>query len=281
LYQNPFGNLQNAISAYEEALRFRTPERAPINYAATQNNLGNVYGDLAAYQNPVENLKHAITAYEEALRFRTTEGDPLGYAMTQNNMGTSYSALAAYQNPVENLQYAVKACEEALHVYSPEDTPLDYAVTQNNLGTTYRILASQQNPVENLQRAVIAYEEALRFRTPERAPLHYATTQRNIGLAFRGHALYCNGEKREDYLIMARNAFLQSEKLVPGSAAKNLVNIYAMLNNEIECLEWLKKCEELNRLPTRDHLDQDTDLDPIRNKPWFQKFIHEAYGDEK
>jgi len=36
-------NLERAIAAYREALRFRTPEAAPLEYAATQNNLGNAY----------------------------------------------------------------------------------------------------------------------------------------------------------------------------------------------------------------------------------------------
>jgi tetratricopeptide (TPR) repeat protein len=37
------GNLERAIAAYREALRFRTPETAPLEYATTQNNLGNAY----------------------------------------------------------------------------------------------------------------------------------------------------------------------------------------------------------------------------------------------
>ena len=39
-------NLQQAIACYREALRFRTPETAPLDYATTQNNLGAAYANL-------------------------------------------------------------------------------------------------------------------------------------------------------------------------------------------------------------------------------------------
>ena len=60
-------NLQQAIACYREALRFLTPEAAPLAYAATQNNLGNAYlflptGDRAA------NLAAAIACYTAALQ---------------------------------------------------------------------------------------------------------------------------------------------------------------------------------------------------------------------
>ncbi|MBN2044696.1 MAG: tetratricopeptide repeat protein, partial [Anaerolineales bacterium] len=70
-YQNPRGSLTAAIQAYEQALRFYTPEAARLNYAMTQNNLGNAYSDLAGHKDPEENLARAVAAYEQALRFYT------------------------------------------------------------------------------------------------------------------------------------------------------------------------------------------------------------------
>jgi hypothetical protein len=45
-------------------LRFYTPEVAPLDYAATQNNLGLAYRNLASHEEPVGNLRKAIEAYE-------------------------------------------------------------------------------------------------------------------------------------------------------------------------------------------------------------------------
>src|SRR5690349_6531798 len=36
-------NLERAIACYQDALRFRTPEIAPLDYALTQTNLGITY----------------------------------------------------------------------------------------------------------------------------------------------------------------------------------------------------------------------------------------------
>jgi tetratricopeptide (TPR) repeat protein len=182
--QDPQHFLLLGISAFSEALRYRTPERAPLQYAATQNNLGNAYKILAAHQDPAENLQRAIQAYGEALRYRTPERAPLDYAMTQNNLGTAYGDLAAHQDPAKNLQRAIQAYGEALRYRTPERTSLQYAMTQNNLGVAYCALAAHQDPDENLQRAIQAYGEALRYRTPERTPLDYAMTQNNLGTAY-------------------------------------------------------------------------------------------------
>jgi tetratricopeptide (TPR) repeat protein len=87
-----------------EALRFWTPEVAPLDYAMTQNNLGIAYANLASHEEPVGNLRKAIEAYNEALRFLTPEIAPLDYAMTQNNLGVAYRNLASHEDPIGNLR---------------------------------------------------------------------------------------------------------------------------------------------------------------------------------
>ena len=62
----------------------------PHNYAKTQNNLGNAYGNLADVRDSEDNLKGAIRAYEEALNVLTVDRFPQDYARTQNNMGNAY-----------------------------------------------------------------------------------------------------------------------------------------------------------------------------------------------
>jgi protein-arginine kinase activator protein McsA len=88
--------LRQALSAYDEALRFRTPTSAPLDYAMTQNNRGNVLQDLAtlAEEDRAARLRQALSAYDEALRFRTPTSAPLDYAMTQGNLLNLYQTLA-------------------------------------------------------------------------------------------------------------------------------------------------------------------------------------------
>jgi hypothetical protein len=130
--------LLEALDAYNEALKFRRPDTAPLDYAMTQNNRGTVLSDLAA--SPDEDrrarLLEALDAYNEALKFRRPDTAPLDYAMTQNNRGTVLRDLAA--SPDEDrrarLLEALDAYNEALHHYRPDTAPLDYAMTQGNLG---------------------------------------------------------------------------------------------------------------------------------------------------
>ncbi|GIL14667.1 MAG: hypothetical protein BroJett038_33870 [Chloroflexota bacterium] len=86
-------NLKRAIGCYEAALVYRTAEAAPLDYAMTQNNLGNAYRDLAGLEERAANLKRAIGCYEAALVYRTAEAAPLDYAMTQGNLGWAYDDL--------------------------------------------------------------------------------------------------------------------------------------------------------------------------------------------
>ncbi|HQK15738.1 MAG TPA: hypothetical protein PLJ78_17555, partial [Anaerolineae bacterium] len=72
-------NLARAIACYEEALRYYTPEAAPLEYATLQNNLGNAYRNLPTGDRGA-NLARAIACYEEALRYYTPEAAPLEYA---------------------------------------------------------------------------------------------------------------------------------------------------------------------------------------------------------
>ena len=57
-------------------MKVRTVDRFPQDYAMTQNNLGNAYGNLADVRDSEDNLKGAIRAYEEALKVRTVEKLP-------------------------------------------------------------------------------------------------------------------------------------------------------------------------------------------------------------
>jgi len=60
-------NLEQAIACYREALRFRTPEAAPLDYAMIQNNLGTAYADLPTGDRAA-NLEQAIECYSAALQ---------------------------------------------------------------------------------------------------------------------------------------------------------------------------------------------------------------------
>jgi len=173
--------LLEAIDLYSKTADVYKRRSNQDNWAVTQNNLGNAYGDLPTGDH-VANLQKAIAAYEAALQVRTEKDFPVDWAMTQNNLGVVYSDLTTGDRTA-NLRKAIAAYEAALRVRTERDFPVDWAMTQNNLGTAYGDLATGDRG-ENLQKAIAAHEAALRVYTEKDFPADWAATQNNLGNAY-------------------------------------------------------------------------------------------------
>ncbi|MDJ1175618.1 CHAT domain-containing protein [Roseofilum capinflatum] len=227
-------NLEKAISAFQNALKFYTLDKLPQYYAATQNNLGAAYRNLATIREKGENLDRAIAAFQNALKFRTHNKFPQDYAMTQNNLGNAYQELASIREKGENLDRAIAAFQNALKFRTPDKFPQKYATTQNNLGVAYQKLATIREKGENLDRAISAYYNALKFHTPDKFPQYYAATQNNLGAAYQELATICNKEENLERAIIAYEKSLevyQKEKFPQGYATtqNNLGTAYQEL----------------------------------------------------
>jgi len=199
-YRQPAENWQQSVLAYQEALRYsgwelENSHAEPLRYAATLNNLGTAYWNLAQHCQPVPHLRQAISAYNEAIRYCNCTA-PLDCGMLQNNLGTAYWNLAQYEQPQENLLLAISAYEVALTYRTFAAVPAACAATQNNLGTAYWHLAAlckakPEQRLQFLQQCVKAYEAALNAAEPvlkdsqSRKPLSFDifATHNNLGLA--------------------------------------------------------------------------------------------------
>lgn len=120
--------LQRAIGAYQAALVYRTLDVAPAAYAATQNNLGTAYWQLAnllesKHEQRCEGFHQAITAYKTAiaaveyLTNNTADSPPLSFdpAATHNNLGLAYYQLATDKHSRETSAQRSAQLEAALH----------------------------------------------------------------------------------------------------------------------------------------------------------------------
>ena len=63
--------LEEAVVAYREALIERTRERVPLDWAMTQNNLGNALLTLGQRETGTTKLEEPVAAYREALKERS------------------------------------------------------------------------------------------------------------------------------------------------------------------------------------------------------------------
>ncbi|GLR89448.1 tetratricopeptide repeat protein [Bradyrhizobium iriomotense] len=172
-----------AIERYRRLVALRTRERVPLDWARTQNNLGNALQTLGARERGTAKLEEAVAAYREALKEWTREREPLNWARTQNNLGNALGSLGEREGSTEKLEEVVVAYREALKELTRERVPLDWARTQNNLGNALGWLGARERSTAKLEEAVVAYREALKEWTRERVPLDWALTQNNLGSA--------------------------------------------------------------------------------------------------
>jgi CHAT domain-containing protein len=147
-----------AIAACHEALKVRTFEAFPQQWAITQNNLAIAYSNRIRGEK-AENLEMAIAAYQEALKVRTFEAFPQNWANTQNNLALAYSDRIR-GDKAENLEMAITSYQNALTIRTKESDPLNCLQTARNLGILHYNEEQWQPATEAYHIAIEAVENA-------------------------------------------------------------------------------------------------------------------------
>ena len=125
--------LEQAVEAFQRALEEYTQDRVPMNWAATQNNLGNALHSLGERDSDTALLEQAVAAYQRALEEYTRARVPMNWAMTQNNLGNALATLGERDSDKKRLEQAVVAYQRALEEYTQDRLPMQWATTQYNL----------------------------------------------------------------------------------------------------------------------------------------------------
>ena len=191
--ENDPARLEQAVAAYHAALEEYSRDRAPHQWALTQNNLGSALQTLGKRESDTGRLEEAVAAYRAALEEYIRDRAPLQWAATQNNLGNALLALGKRESDTERLEQAVAAYRSALKERTRDHVPLQWAMTQNNLGNALRTLGERESGTGRLEEAVATYRAALKERTRDRVPLDWAATQNNLG-----SALLALGERESD-----------------------------------------------------------------------------------
>jgi tetratricopeptide (TPR) repeat protein len=134
---------EEAVTTYREALKEFTRERVPLDWAQTQNNLGNALRALGERESGTAKLEEAVAAYREALKERSRERAPLDWAQTQNNLGNALRALGERESGTAKLEEAVTAYRETLKERTRDRVPLQWAISLGNQGIALMHLAER------------------------------------------------------------------------------------------------------------------------------------------
>ena len=78
--------LEEAVVAFRKALKERTRQHTPFEWATVQNNLGTALSDIGERGDTKARLDEAVEAYRETLKEWTRERVPWQWAKTQNNL---------------------------------------------------------------------------------------------------------------------------------------------------------------------------------------------------
>ncbi len=133
------GLLAEAVAAYRAALDVYTSETLPLQWAMTQNNLGNALqkqGVRTGGAAGVELLAEAVVAYRAALEVYACETLSLQWATAQNGLGTALSEQGIRMGGAAGaklLQEAVAAFRATLEVVTPKGAPRYHEIAIGNL----------------------------------------------------------------------------------------------------------------------------------------------------
>ena len=152
-------SLNEAVTAYNQALKEWTRERVPLDWAMTQNNLGNALWRLGERESGTERLEAAVAAYREALKERTRERVPLDWAMTQNNLGSALRTLGERRKDPALLCEALGDHAGAWEVFS-SGAP-HYASIAASAVNKDIVLLKQQFDQSKYERCLGAHRETL------------------------------------------------------------------------------------------------------------------------
>ncbi|MFP2908093.1 TPR end-of-group domain-containing protein, partial [Pyxidicoccus sp. 3LFB2] len=116
------------------------------------------------------------------------------------------------------------------------------------------------------------HAEALRLKPDKHEALN------NWGVALLEQAKRKAGTEAEFLFNQAHDKFNQAEVLKPGMGSYNLACVAALTGQAEDCRVWLTRAHEHGDLPSREHLENDSDMDPVRKHSWFTAFLENHKG---
>jgi tetratricopeptide (TPR) repeat protein len=173
--------LEPAQEVFEAELTDELRQRSPLQWAQTQNHLGNVLAAQGQQHRDETLYAKAIAAFESALEVLDQEETPADWAATQYNLATAAQAVGRQESNSKYLKQATDAYTNALLVWTQDQTPDEWAHAMHQLGNTFHIHGLLLKGNRTLQKSVVAYKNALKVFNADDHALALAATHSNRG----------------------------------------------------------------------------------------------------
>ncbi len=174
--------LETLRDTLEASLTNEYRKEQPLDWANTQNSLGNILAALGQQQRDIELFQKAIQCFAYALEEFSQEKSPLDWAATQYNLGTANQALGRLMDDAKPLKNAADAYTDALLVWTREGSPEDWMHTMHQLGATFHAYGKLLKGNRTFQKSVVAYKNALTLLNADDHALALTATHNNRGV---------------------------------------------------------------------------------------------------
>ena len=248
---------QQACDKHEQAVKLNP------NFPEALYNWGATLADWArTKQGPEADalFRQACAKCEQAVKLKPDFPEAL------NNWGNALLGLAKTKQGLEADALFQQGCEKYEQAVKLKP---GYADALNNWGVALIDWArTKQGPEADalFQQACAKCEQAVKLK-PD-----YANALNNWGAALAEWAKTKQGPEADALFHQAEELLLKAEKLEPGCGAYNLACVAARRGQKDQCRKWLERMVEL-RPQTRQHVEQDPDLESVRNEPWFREIL--------
>ena len=248
---NTFGKLGNltdekkyyeeAVVKSEKAIELIPDDGEYYNHlACTLQFLGVLTGEKNYYEKAVINS-------EKAIELKSDNGS------YYNRLAITFAHLGKLTGKKSYYKQAVAKSEKAIEL-NPDDG--DY---YNILANVLRDLGKLTGEINYTEQAIAKAEKAIEIEPDGKGYYN------NLGVALMDLGML-TGE--QSYYKRARIIFKTAE-----NAMYNLACLESTTGNISGCEKYLNNCYEEKTLPAKAHMENDSDLDPVREFKWFKELL--------
>ena len=232
------------------------------------SNWGCDLGNLAKTQTGTEADKLYTLAFEKYQK--AIEINPQ-YSMAFANWGCDLGNLAKTQTGTEADKLYTLAFEK--YQKATEINPKN-SMAFANWGYDLGNLAKTQTGTKADNLYALAFEK---YQKATEINPQFSQAFGNWGTDLLQQAANRTGVEAEQLYKQASDLLQRGEALEAGSCAYNLACVKARLNDTEACRLWLETAKVYGTLPQKgkSHLETDSDLDSVRDLPWFKELLAE------
>lgn len=172
---------EDMSKALDATLTDELRAKEPLDWAETQNRLGNILGGLGQVQGDTAHYAKAAECFSFALEEYSQEKTPMEWAETQTNLATALQAQGRLESDAKILSKAVDAYTAALLVYSKTDTPEQWKRVMILQGMAMHSHGLLLKGNRTFQKAVVAYKNAIAELDADNYAFELAAAHNNCG----------------------------------------------------------------------------------------------------